>query len=360
MTSSSGSSSSPHTPQRSEVSRQSLVCLALLAASCLLLFSSRSWWPSTAHARAALHIASLVPPSAPFTVIYFLHVPKAAGTSWIAWLGSAKGLDWPRCNASHTPLMRQVHGDNREAGPSGCFVEFGHQPYKASTLREIRKQCSPRAGCRVLLTVLVRDPLARLRSAYAHAARMKVKRGCCGMPEDAARAIHGELPPAHGKGHPLSLCEFYSFPGVSNVMSKQLVGLRPSLNLSVIGEQSSRRTANALPNETTVVDRAVHALMHFDVVGLQERFDESVALLRFKLGLEPALAGRAVWNSSEREAAQPHLNEAGRATGPALECDEPAVRLANAADGRVYEAGRRHFMSQLCAAFPAHPECSRE
>lgn len=181
---------------------------------------------------------------------------------------------------------------------------------------------------------MLRQPLSRIRSAYAHAASMKEKTGCCGMPGGAVVAIRDSA---------LTLDDYcLRTPGSANVMAKQLSGVTPGSTTS--------------PNATL----ALRTLRAFEFVGITEYYDESVALLRHTLGLvgEVGMTGAATnatpaWQVlADSVAVKSNQHNSTKRTG----CSSASAEALNAIDARVYREGMRLFASRFCAVWPTHRE----
>lgn len=90
-------------------------------------------------------------------LVYHLHVPKAAGNTFI-------------------PILRDLWGDEKRV------VAIAHKAYQSTSFIEKMtshlRECNARHRTRCLthLTVFLREPFSRLRSAFKHALRMKSKR----------------------------------------------------------------------------------------------------------------------------------------------------------------------------------------
>ncbi len=231
-------------------------------------------------------------------IVIFLHVPKAAGST----------------------LNRVIA---QQYAPEAIY-KTGSQP-RATLLGEVAEATRPPSRIRLItghasfglhaaieedftyITVL-RDPVARLISHFQFA---------------------GRLP-----GHPLHESIASGRLGIRDVAGK-LANLQTRY---LVGEES--RAAGRPLDEGALAQAKENLTRHFAVVGLAERFDETLALLQRRLG----------WKVRRFQDSNVAVDRPAR---PAhSEADLAAIREINAIDIALYEWARAHIDEVITAGGP--------
>jgi hypothetical protein len=142
---------------------------------------------------------------------------------------------------------------------------------------------------------LLRDPVDRAISSYRHIA---------GRPGHPAHQMVAE-----GGG---TLLDFVRSPmtqgHVRNVQARQVVGTPPEELRRRVAEP--RKALSLMPDDE-LLSLAKRRLDEFAFVGLQERFDESLALLAGTFGWEPFDTSRR-WNEAPSQSPRPEVSEEAR------------------------------------------------
>lgn len=221
-------------------------------------------------------------------VVYFMHVPKTAGTSFISVLAGyfSKEEFFPFGLPNY---LRQYEKSELEA--YRCF----HGHFLGVALDEHL----PRAPtCRV---TMLRDPLRRTASYYRH--------------------MQSEKPNPHfHKANTLDLSSFLNDPDVrpaiADLQSRFLLW-------EAVGRSSG-------PDHQRSLEIAQRELTSFDFFGLTERFEESLLLMAFSLQLQPPAAAPRL-NRSDTMA-----NSCTSSTGRLVELFADELRQINRLDVPVY------------------------
>ncbi len=233
----------------------------------------------------------------------FVHVPKTAGTSLVAMLRQEHGRSavWGMYGEERDALVEQYlalpANERAQIRAITGHVEFGVHRFVAGPVRYV---------------TMLRDPIDRVVSHYHYARRVTSE-------EWARRALEGVV----------SLDDYVTrspdAPKFNNAHVRFLGGdLRES----------------ELPPTRHMLDCAKRNLERFAVVGLQERFDESVLLMRRALGWGwPSLRQHNV--TAER----PHVGTLDAHT-------RDLIAEHNALDLELYAFGRECFERQLAAYGP--------
>lgn len=174
--------------------------------------------------------------------LYFLHVPKSAGSSFTSVLRRYLGCDPRPCVASPRPMP--------------CLQLINCYGHRVATEREYHYSVT-----------ILREPVARVISAYKHANReYERKTGhCCGIHKD----VLNWLPE-------FDLLSFANHSRVRNQQAKMLAGIE-TYDLFE-GHYSDHE----------IVERAKRKIDEMDLVGLTEDWNRTVLLFYYILGSSPA------------------------------------------------------------------------
>jgi hypothetical protein len=254
------------------------------------------------------------PASVPYPLpnLYFLHVPKTAGSSFRAHLSAL----YPPHLINPAQHWDQFFGIPRQ-DMARCRLHMGHFYYPFTNYLPEK----------LLIVTFQRDPIARVLSRYAHCQRF-------------SHCYH----PNAGQG--LSLVEFLRDPVLGRMAGRSSLFYygwdfeimqipRWPLNLlhnGSITESLWREQAKLSDAECDrMLDVALERLRGFAFVGLQERYDESLALLSHTMG----------WPAP---AAAPRINVAPNARRQPL-TDEETALLAEVTrhDRALYDEAVRLF-----------------
>lgn len=229
-------------------------------------------------------------------VVIFLHLPKAAGSTLIRVLERQypAGTIIKAGGMSPEAVRAALAASD---GRGGTRAITGHVPFGVHRLL---------ATDFTYVTVL-RDPVERAISHYHYARKLP------------SHPLHAEI--ARG----LTLAE----------ASRQ----NANSQTRYLADESVRGTAGTVDREALESAKA-NLARHFSVVGLAERFDETLVLLRRRLGWKI----RAVPNSNvtrNRPARSAHSDS-----------ELAAVRAANELDAELYAWVRERFDAEVAAAGP--------
>ena len=264
----------------------------------------------------------------PSNFVYFLHIPKAAGTSAHMFLtqaaaetGISHSLLWDHLNSGAV----NVNGDTRLVGGHfGGFLPLWLKRW-------------PR------IVTIVRDPVARILSHIHHVQR-----------HDAH--------PLHPIAAGLSVGEYCRHPAlrntVDNLQSRHLASLHFSLALLPRpGEVRSLATSQlafdnallALDAGAGLCDAACRAIDVIDAVGLAEQFGRSLRLFAAVLGFAGEVAEPRLNTTPEKQKAGTRLTDG----------DWEALDELTGIDGEVYRHAQSRFRT-LCARFGVEDDPYRE
>lgn len=257
--------------------------------------------------------------------LFFAHLPKTAGISFVEW------LDWhfePETTLALESLDA-AGADAAVAQPEGRLFIHGHAPL------DMRRAFPQRP----FVFTLLRDPLERAVSAYHHLRRdaalpaMPVTDG-----RAAARARAVELAGRHDLG---------GFVAADPRIAAKQVGNIQTLMLSQAWGPGHFGIVHSLPPDTTADDlaRACENLAGCDAFGVTERVPETAEMLAHALRLDPprypGWANRADARPPLRDIAPAALDRLREATAH----DAALHRFATA----LFEDRRRAMMRDLLA-----------
>ncbi|KAJ9463519.1 hypothetical protein DIPPA_26860 [Diplonema papillatum] len=273
--------------------------------------------PSAIRAKTALAAQAASKKKAKhFASMRLIHVPKAGGTAFTSALRSILGC-------SVEPCLGDPSEHEACDALQGCY---GHEPLLPAHVE------SKKNGTLDFLAVNVREPVARIVSAFHHGRR---EWPCCGLPIRAE--FRDRLYNAKGKPNAFTLTTFAEAQPTRNCMTKMLAGLECKADVAITEHHYSK---------------AVERLQLFDAVFILEHVQASLDLMACVTGhplTQPALQQKV---------------RAGTYTDMGTPRERQAITKANEWDALLYAASKRRFCDlhagHRCEFEPPSGLCTEE